>query len=62
MCVCVCACGSLQAGARLCKCLKDEFVPYLPIVMPLLLKSALVEPDIKVSDCVCVCVCACVCV
>jgi importin-5 len=37
-----------QAGARLCKCLKDEFVPYLPVVMPLLLKSALVEPDIKV--------------
>lgn len=39
----------LQAGARLCKCLKEEFLPYLGIVMPPLLKSATVEPDIKVG-------------
>lgn len=39
-----------QAGARLCKCLGEEFLPYLDIVMPSLLKSATVEADIKVSD------------
>ncbi len=39
----------LQAGARLCKCLGDEFLPYLPIVMPALLKSAQIEADIKVG-------------
>jgi hypothetical protein len=39
-----------QAGARLCKCLGDEFIPYLPIVMPPLLKSAAMEADIKVGD------------
>jgi len=49
----------LQAGARLCKCLGNEFIPYLSIVMPPLIKSANIEPDIKVR-CVCVCVCACV--
>jgi hypothetical protein len=37
-----------QAGARLCKCLGEEFLPYLPIVMPSLLKSAQIDPDIKV--------------
>ncbi|GFH17488.1 importin N-terminal domain-containing protein, partial [Haematococcus lacustris] len=37
----------LQAGARLCKCLGQEFVPYLPVVMPPLLKSAAMEADIK---------------
>ncbi|KAL6755245.1 armadillo-type protein [Haematococcus lacustris] len=40
----------LQAGARLCKCLGQEFVPYLPVVMPPLLKSAAMEADIKVTD------------
>lgn len=38
----------LQAGARLCKCLGPEFLPYLSIVMPPLLKSAQLEPDVKV--------------
>jgi len=40
----------LQAGARLCKCLGHEFLPYLPIVMPPLIKSATLEADIKISD------------
>ncbi|MEW5314066.1 MAG: hypothetical protein WDW38_005590 [Sanguina aurantia] len=40
----------LQAGARLCKCLGQEFIPYLDIVMPPLLKSAQLEPDIKVRE------------
>lgn len=40
----------LQAGARLCKCLGQEFLPYLPIVMPPLIKSATLEADIKIHD------------
>lgn len=40
----------LQAGARLCKCLGDEFLPYLPITMPYLIKSASAEPDVQVRD------------
>eukprot|EP00798_Chlamydomonas_sp_ICE-L_P025737 gene25737-11397_t len=40
----------LQAGARLCKCLKEEFLPYLQIVMPPLLKSARLDPDVKVKE------------
>jgi hypothetical protein len=40
----------LQAGARLCKALGPEFLPYLPLVMPPLLKSARLEPEVKVSS------------
>ncbi|KAF5839603.1 armadillo-type protein [Dunaliella salina] len=40
----------LQAGARLCKCLGNEFIPYLSIVMPPLIKSATIEPDITIRD------------
>lgn len=38
-----------QAGARLCKALGPEFLPYLNIVMPPLLKTAALEPDVKVG-------------
>ncbi|CAD7695704.1 unnamed protein product [Ostreobium quekettii] len=38
----------LQAGARLCKCMGQEFLPYLHIVMPPLLKAAQQDPDVKV--------------
>eukprot|EP00878_Enallax_costatus_P012560 GHUV01013118.1.p1 GENE.GHUV01013118.1~~GHUV01013118.1.p1 ORF type:complete len:1009 (+),score=321.88 GHUV01013118.1:364-3390(+) len=40
----------LQAGARLCKALGLEFLPYLPVVMPPLLAAARVEPEMKVHD------------
>jgi hypothetical protein len=39
---------TLQAGARLCKALGPEFLPYLGVVMPPLLKTAALEPDVKV--------------
>ncbi len=39
----------LQAGARLCKCLGQEFLPYLDIVMGPLLASAKIEPEVKVG-------------
>lgn len=38
-----------QVGARLCKCLGQEFLPYLGIVMPPLLKAAAQDPDVKVK-------------
>lgn len=40
----------LQAGARLCKCLGEEFLPYLSVVMPPLLHSAQLRPDVAVLD------------
>eukprot|EP00884_Botryococcus_braunii_P020479 jgi/Botrbrau1/7114/Bobra.0165s0131.1 len=40
----------LQAGARLCKCLGEEFLPYLSVVMPPLLNSAQLRPDVAVLD------------
>jgi hypothetical protein len=40
----------LQAWARLCKCLGHEFLPYLPKVMPPLLKSAALKADLQVMD------------
>ncbi|KAK9810031.1 hypothetical protein WJX72_003666 [[Myrmecia] bisecta] len=40
----------LQAGARICKCLGEEFLPYLNIVMPQLLASAQLKPDVHITD------------
>ncbi|PPD82642.1 hypothetical protein GOBAR_DD20432 [Gossypium barbadense] len=35
----------LQAWARLCKCLGQDFLPYMSVVMPPLLQSAQLKPD-----------------
>lgn len=40
----------LQAWARICKALGLEFIPYLEIVMPPLLASAKLDPDLTISD------------
>eukprot|EP00871_Galdieria_phlegrea_P002659 jgi/Galph1/3394/GphlegSOOS_G2049.1 len=40
----------MQAYARICRCLREAFVPYLPYVMPALLAAAKVKPDIEVTD------------
>ena len=40
----------LQAGARLCKALGSEFIPYLGVVMPSLLRSAQLKPDVNVAE------------
>ena len=40
----------LQAGARFCKCLGAEFLPYLPMVMPQLIQSASLAPDVTVRE------------
>ena len=39
-----------QAWTRLCKCLGQDFIPYLQVVMPPLLNSAQVKPDVQVTD------------
>jgi hypothetical protein len=42
----------LQAWGRIAKCLgqDSDFIPYLAVVMPPLLKSAEVKPDITITD------------
>ncbi|GMH40252.1 hypothetical protein BSKO_08156 [Bryopsis sp. KO-2023] len=40
----------MQVGVRLCKCLGHEFLPYMGIVMPPLLKAAAQDPDVKVKS------------
>eukprot|EP00887_Chlorella_sp_A99_P003368 scaffold26.g3368.t1 len=40
----------LQAGARICKTLGQDFLPYLQVVMPPLLHSAQLKPDVTVGD------------
>eukprot|EP00898_Chlorokybus_atmophyticus_P005983 jgi/Chlat1/6386/Chrsp44S05759 len=40
----------LQAWARLCKCLGQEFLPYMGIVMPPLLRSAQLKPDVTITE------------
>ncbi|CAH8256820.1 unnamed protein product [Arabidopsis lyrata] len=40
----------LQAWARLCKCLGKDFLPYMGVVMPPLLQSAQLKPDVIISS------------
>jgi len=40
----------LQSFARMCRCLKQDFVPYLQYVMPPLLQSAKLNPDVTITD------------
>ena len=40
----------LQACARVCKCLGGDFQPFLPFVIPPLLRSALTDPELHVTD------------
>jgi hypothetical protein len=39
----------MQGWARLCKCLKEHFVQYLPLVMPGLLRSARMQPETQMA-------------
>ena len=40
----------LQAWTRICKCLGRDFEPYLPYVMPPLLRSAAIQPEVTIAD------------
>ena len=39
----------LQAGARVCKCLGPDFLPYMDLVMPQLVQTASQQPDVSVT-------------
>ena len=41
---------SFQAWARLCKCLGQEILPYMSVVMVPLLRSAQLKPDVTIMD------------
>lgn len=40
----------MQAYARICRCLKEGFIQYLPHVMPGLLEAARQKPDVQVRE------------
>ncbi|KAL5065352.1 hypothetical protein RYX36_027089, partial [Vicia faba] len=40
----------LQAWARLCKCLGQDFLPYMGFAMPPLLQSAQLKPDVTITS------------
>lgn len=40
----------MEAWARLCKCLGRDFLPYMSVVMPPLLQSAQLKPDVIISS------------
>ncbi|KAM1114758.1 hypothetical protein PS1_005428 [Malus domestica] len=40
----------LQAWARLCMCLGQDFLPYMSVVMPPLLQSAQLKPDVTITS------------
>ncbi|KAA8549670.1 hypothetical protein F0562_001312 [Nyssa sinensis] len=40
----------LQAWARLCKCLGQDFLPYMSFVIPPLLQSAQLKPDVTITS------------
>mmetsp|Transcript_5010 Transcript_5010/g.15027 ORF Transcript_5010/g.15027 Transcript_5010/m.15027 type:complete len:1089 (+) Transcript_5010:98-3364(+) len=40
----------MQAYARICCCLKEDFIPYLDSVMPRLLEAASTQPEIEVFN------------
>lgn len=40
----------LQAWARIAKCLGEDFVPYLPYIMPQLLQTAQQQPEVVITD------------
>ncbi|KAL8136315.1 hypothetical protein V2J09_002316 [Rumex salicifolius] len=39
-----------KAWARLCKCLGQDFLPYMNVVMPPLLQSAQLKPDVTITS------------
>jgi len=39
-----------QACGRMCRCLGPEFAPFLPALLPGLLRSASLQPDVKVDE------------
>ena len=40
----------ISAWARMCKIIGKEFVQYLPVVMPSVLKAAQIKPEVALLD------------
>lgn len=40
----------IAAWARICKILGKDFMPYIPLVMGLVLKTAAIKPEVAVLD------------
>lgn len=40
----------LSAWSRICTVLKAEFVPYLPVVMPIVLQAASLDPKLQFME------------
>jgi hypothetical protein len=41
----------MSAWARICKLMGEHFAPYLPLVMPPVMKAASFKPEITVCEC-----------
>ena len=41
----------ISAWARMCKIIGKDFVQYLPVVMPPVLKAAQIKPEVTLLDC-----------
>jgi len=41
----------LSSWARIAAVLGEDFIPYLPVVMPPLLRSATIKPDLAIINC-----------
>lgn len=41
----------ISAWARICKIMGKDFQPYLPVVMPAVMKTASIKPEVAVLDC-----------
>jgi len=41
----------ISAWARMCKIIGKDFVQYLPVVMPPVLKAAQIKPEVGLFDC-----------
>jgi hypothetical protein len=41
---------TIAAWSRICNCLREGFVPYLPVVMPPLFQTASLAPDVTVTE------------
>lgn len=40
----------ISAWARICKIMGKDFQPYLPVVMPAVMKTASIKPEVAVLD------------
>jgi hypothetical protein len=49
----------MQTWGKICEALREEFEPFLPTVMPPLLRAASLQPDISIMDRTSIPICLC---